>query len=194
MSLAEHPGVWDRVQAALPALAQAGAAQQAPLDWGRLQGLVQRWPDTPASVQQHLAPRLAQALARVQANVQAHDPSDAATGLTAPRPARPAPVHWPKADAAPPPGLRSAPALRQSLARLRLAAQVQQAMQAAPASAGPLHAQVLVQRSLGWMQSLSPGYLQHFMQHLDALQALEDGQRRPSAPKAKAAPARATKA
>lgn len=178
----------ERVQQALPALAEAGAAGRAPLAWGRLQALLQRWPQAPARVQAHLASHLTRALAAVQTQLAQPAP---ASGLP-PVAARPSTL-WPPHRPAPA-GLRHAPALQQQLTRLRLAQQLQQVLAAAPSGAGPLHAQVLVQRSLAGMQALSPAYLRHFMQHLDALQALEDGQRRPTAPKAKAAAARAAKA
>lgn len=51
--------------------------------------------------------------------------------------------------------------------------QVDQATARQPANPGPLNSHVLVLRALALMRELSPEYLRHFLDHVQALQALE---------------------
>lgn len=48
-------------------------------------------------------------------------------------------------------------------------AQLRQSQEQVPDNAGPLHSSHLVHRSLSLMRGLSPGYLQRFLAHLEAL-------------------------
>jgi hypothetical protein len=58
-------------------------------------------------------------------------------------------------------------------ARLRAQSQLRQALEQAPADAGPLNSTRLVHRSLTLMRELSPGYLEQFMSYVDALSWME---------------------
>jgi len=51
--------------------------------------------------------------------------------------------------------------------------QLRATLQPPPAGAGPLNSASLAHRALALMRTASPGYLQHFMAHLDALSWLE---------------------
>lgn len=51
--------------------------------------------------------------------------------------------------------------------------QLRTALQPPPAGAGPLNSASLAHRALALMRATSPGYLQHFVAHLDALSWLE---------------------
>lgn len=51
--------------------------------------------------------------------------------------------------------------------------QLRATLQPPPADAGPLNSASLSHRALALMRTTSPGYLQHFMAHLDALSWLE---------------------
>lgn len=51
--------------------------------------------------------------------------------------------------------------------------QVRQSQEQVPDNAGPLHSSHLVHRSLSLMRGLSPGYLQCFLGHLEALTWLD---------------------
>ncbi len=81
-----------------------------------------------------------------------------------------------KADAAPP----QAPRLLQALNRIRASSREQQrrqridnALNQVPSDAGPLNSHRLVSQALRTLQALSPAYLEHFANHVDALMALE---------------------
>ena len=51
--------------------------------------------------------------------------------------------------------------------------QLRATLQPPPAGAGPLNSASLAHRALALMRTACPGYLQHFMAHLDALSWLE---------------------
>lgn len=51
--------------------------------------------------------------------------------------------------------------------------QLRATLQPPPAGAGPLNSASLAHRALALMRTTCPGYLQHFMAHLDALSWLE---------------------
>jgi len=51
--------------------------------------------------------------------------------------------------------------------------QLRQSREQVPDNAGPLNSSHLVHRSLSLMRGLSPGYLQHFLGHLEALSWME---------------------
>ncbi|TEA80169.1 DUF2894 domain-containing protein [Allopusillimonas ginsengisoli] len=57
--------------------------------------------------------------------------------------------------------------------RLNTTRQLKQSQEKVPHNAGPLNSSSLVHRSLALMGELSPGYLQHFLSHLDALSWME---------------------
>jgi hypothetical protein len=58
---------------------------------------------------------------------------------------------------------------RSTWTRLSTNRQLRQSQEQVPDNAGPLHSSSIVNRSLSLMRELSPGYLEHFLAHLDAL-------------------------
>jgi len=56
---------------------------------------------------------------------------------------------------------------------VRTESQLRQSMEEAPENSGPLNARALVQRAVGLMRELSPGYLQHFLAYVDDLSWIE---------------------
>ncbi len=62
---------------------------------------------------------------------------------------------------------------RRTWAELRSGQQMRQSLQPLPDDAGPLNSAVLVQRALTRMRELSPGYLRHFLDYVDALSWVE---------------------
>ena len=58
-------------------------------------------------------------------------------------------------------------------ARLRTQQRLRQALDQVPAQAGPLNSSQLVHRALHLLAEESPGYLEAFMQHVDALMWME---------------------
>lgn len=91
-----------------------------------------------------------------------------------------------------PPGaeLRSVQAFRESWARMATEDQVSEAVQRGPENAGPLNSQMLVLRTLGLLQTLSPDYLQRFVAHADALLWLDQAANSMKQPAAKVKAAR----
>lgn len=63
--------------------------------------------------------------------------------------------------------------MREAWEQLHAQSRLRIAMQQAPAEGGPLNSAVLVHRMLDTMQTLSPGYLRHFIAHADSLAWLE---------------------
>lgn len=63
--------------------------------------------------------------------------------------------------------------VRRLWSRLRAESQLRESLETAPTDAGPLNSGRLVHRSLTLMREQSPGYLQSFLSHLDALAWLE---------------------
>ena len=62
---------------------------------------------------------------------------------------------------------------RGTWSRLHVQHRLVQALAQVPAQAGPLNTEHLLHQALTLMQGTSPGYLQHFMVHVEALLALE---------------------
>ncbi len=62
---------------------------------------------------------------------------------------------------------------RKAWSRFNTHRQLRQSLEQVPKNAGPLNSSSLVHRSLALMGELSPGYLQHFLSHLDALSWME---------------------
>jgi hypothetical protein len=56
---------------------------------------------------------------------------------------------------------------------VRTESQLRQSMAEAPENSGPLNSRALVQRAIGLMRELSPGYLQHFLAYVDDLSWIE---------------------
>ena len=86
-----------------------------------------------------------------------------------------------------PPGaeLRSVQAFRDSWARIAAENEVTKAVQRGPENAGPLNSHMLVLRTLGVLQTLSPDYLRRFVAHADALLWLDQAGPRLKQPAAK---------
>ncbi len=208
----------DALTERLQALAAQGAATRAPLDWHVVTVLAQRTQAETGAVQARLAERLAQALARVDAQLASAAPAPAAAtrpsplaalleemgaAPLAPPPAAASSRHRPRATTAAPrtaasphPELKSVGRMRKTLSRLKVRQQLSQALAQPPEHAGPINSQMLVLRSLALMQDISPEYLHRFMSHVDALMTLEDAQKLPvpgqSATKAGKAPSKAS--
>ena len=62
---------------------------------------------------------------------------------------------------------------REIWSRVDLGRQLRQSQEQVPDSAGPLNSSHLVHHALALMQSASPGYLQHFLSHMESLSWLE---------------------
>lgn len=67
------------------------------------------------------------------------------------------------------PELRSAARFRETWSRISAEEEVTQAAERAPDNAGPLNSHMLVLRTLGLMQELSPDYLRRFISHAETL-------------------------
>ena len=67
------------------------------------------------------------------------------------------------------PELRSAARFRETWSRFSAEEEVTQAVERAPDNAGPLNSHMLVLRTLGLMQELSPDYLRRFISHAETL-------------------------
>lgn len=76
-------------------------------------------------------------------------------------------------DTPAPPAERAVHEFRKIWSRVRVQSQLKQSLEQAPANAGPLNSGALVHRSIALMQTLSPGYLQHFLAYVDALACME---------------------
>ncbi len=69
--------------------------------------------------------------------------------------------------------MKSVEQFRHAWGRMKVQDQVGRALAQCPVNAGPLNSHRLVLRTLGLMQDLSPGYMHHFMAHLDTLLRLD---------------------
>jgi hypothetical protein len=93
-----------------------------------------------------------------------------------------------------PPGTRSElktiRKFRNTWSKLSADKQVAQALEQAPANAGPINSHMLVLRSLALMRDISPDYLNRFMSYADTLLCLDQGEKeKPASPKKKTAKA-----
>lgn len=209
--------------AALASLQAAGAAQRDPIGFHHMGLLAQRLQNQPEAVQRILASRLREAMARATQALDAA-PAQSQPGSRTAAQAKPSPLgalnrHIQDVSAAPPmaetsveaaglprgasvatpPALKSLDRFRNTWAKVATDAQLQQALARAPDNAGPLNSHLLVLRTLGTLNELSPEYLRGLMAQLDALQWLEQVTQKPTQkpalkPAAKAAPKAAPKA
>lgn len=73
---------------------------------------------------------------------------------------------------------------RNTWSKLSADKQVAQALEQAPANAGPINSHMLVLRSLAMMRDISPDYLNRFMSYADTLLCLDQGEKeKPEGPK-----------
>jgi AcrR family transcriptional regulator len=73
---------------------------------------------------------------------------------------------------------------RNTWSKLSADKQVAQALDQAPANAGPINSHMLVLRSLALMRDISPDYLNRFMSYTDTLLCLDQGEKeKPATPK-----------
>lgn len=73
---------------------------------------------------------------------------------------------------------------RNTWSKLSVDKQVRQALDQAPANAGPINSHMLVLRSLALMRDIAPDYLNRFMAYADTLLCLDQGEKeKPAAPK-----------
>ncbi|WP_295375334.1 DUF2894 domain-containing protein [uncultured Pseudacidovorax sp.] len=84
-----------------------------------------------------------------------------------------------------PPELKALRRFRGTWSRLSAQQRLREATAQVPAQAGPLNSHHLVHRALALMQQLSPGYLEHFVGHVDALLSIEQLQSPPPPPPVK---------
>lgn len=84
------------------------------------------------------------------------------------------------------PELRSAARFRETWSRISAEEEVTQAVERAPDNAGPLNSHMLVLRTLGLMQKLSPDYLRRFLSHAETLLWLDQAGVRMKLPSGKA--------
>ncbi|RYF80346.1 MAG: DUF2894 domain-containing protein, partial [Comamonadaceae bacterium] len=75
-----------------------------------------------------------------------------------------------------PPDLKAMGYFRSTWSRLSAERRLTQSLARVPDKAGPLNAQHLVHQTLAVMRELSPGYLNHFLDHADTLMWLERAQ------------------
>lgn len=187
----------------LAALRGAGAARLDPARFHALEALARRLEGQPQPVRQLLERKLetglaalAQRLAPAPIAVRAGKPTAGPLAqliehLRSATQARQQAV--PPGEAQDPHELPSARRFRQAWDGLRLLQQVDQAVAARPANAGPLNSHALVLQSLELMRGLSPDYLRRFVSALETLQWLEqarDQLPRPAAKGTAAKPAR----
>lgn len=157
-----HQGAVRRVlDDKLQRLRSAQMAQQAQLAQGLalapaqapIEGLAQASP-----AQQPLA----ELLAHMARHTQAAQPPDVTMS---------APLGAPNASA--PMELKAIRNYRSTWSRLRAERRLHQALALVPHNAGPLNTQRLLHQALHVMQRASPGYLLHFMAHVESLLALD---------------------
>lgn len=79
--------------------------------------------------------------------------------------------------AAPRPELKTIRNFRNTWSKLSVEKQVTQALEHAPANAGPINSHMLVLRSLALMRDVSPDYLNRFMTYADTLLCLDQGEK-----------------
>ncbi|QAU32949.1 DUF2894 domain-containing protein [Janthinobacterium sp. 17J80-10] len=70
---------------------------------------------------------------------------------------------------------------RNTWSKLSVDKQVAQALEQAPANAGPINSHMLVLRSLALMREISPDYLNRFMAYADTLLCLDQGEKEKAA-------------
>ena len=183
--------------AALEVLRARGAARLDPVRFRALEALVPRVATLQGRARDRLQERLARWLADctwaveraatrpvpgpgcgpLAALVADLDPA----GIDAPAVAAPAPR--------PPAELRAVRDHRQAWAQLGVERRLLQALAQVPGQAGPLNTQRLLHQALRAMRDTSPGYLQHFVLHVEALLWLDAAGLPPvAAPGASAAP------
>lgn len=82
------------------------------------------------------------------------------------------------------PELKTIRNFRNTWSKLSADKQVAQALEQAPANAGPINSHMLVLRSLALMRDISPDYLNRFMSYADTLLSLDQGEKeKPASPK-----------
>jgi hypothetical protein len=175
--------------AALDALRARGADRLDPVRWACTEALARRMARWQGPVRQRLEARLRQLLACWQGELDGDAVRPLPTGAAAPPPPpgaaalaalaawiRPLPPPANRRAAAPDGSTTELRALRRfrgEWARLRAEQRLAGALAQVPAKAGPLHSTGLALRAVQLMRALSPGYLQHFVVHVDALLWLE---------------------
>jgi hypothetical protein len=75
------------------------------------------------------------------------------------------------------PELKTIRNFRNTWSKLSVEKQVTQALEQAPANAGPINSHMLVLRSLALMRDISPDYLNRFMTYADTLLCLDQGEK-----------------
>lgn len=190
------------LQARLAAWRDAGADRADPSAFLAMEALARRTVGQPQRIQQLLVPRLEAALDRYAAGLSARPAQASEAPATAPRGAlgqladalaqrgRSAPEDGPPLLATAegqsrPPELKALRRFRGTWSRLSAQQRLRDATAQVPAQAGPLNSHQLVYRALALMQQLAPGYLEHFVGHVDALLSIEQLQSPPPPPPVK---------
>lgn len=163
------------LQQKLAQVGERGGGRAAPIAFRLLQTLCARMESLAPDVQALLAPRAAAALADCEAALRAR------RGNRPVAPRSPSALQQLNATlaqrrgtaGAQDPGLASAVRFRSGWARQAALQRVEVALARRPSKAGPLNSHAIAVESLALMRDLSPGYLQHFIQQVEALQQLE---------------------
>lgn len=77
------------------------------------------------------------------------------------------------------PELKTLKDFRSTWSKLSIDKQLAQALEQAPANAGPINSHMLVLRSLALMRDIAPDYLNRFMSYADTLLSLDPGEKEP---------------
>lgn len=181
--MVEHPPGADGWLAACRA---QGADRHDPVRFRLIEAMARRTAGHAGPLRERLAQRLQQLIDGYPVDAPADVPAEATRPGTAPAAVPPGPLARLVAalaapsDVAGPPG---APALhelktlgyfRSTWSRLSAERRLTQSLAQVPDNAGPLNSQQLVHRALQLMRELSPGYLEHFVQHVDGLLWLDE--------------------
>lgn len=169
-----------------------GAQRHDPVRFRLIEAMAQRAAGHHGLAAERLAQRLQQLAAAYDDALRAAAP--AAAVAAAARPAAPAPTSplgqllaALAAHAPAEPELRTLRDFRSTWSRLSAERRLSQSLAVVPDNAGPLNSQQLVHRALRLMGELSPGYLDHFVQQVDALLWLDQLNAAGAAPRKPAA-------
>jgi hypothetical protein len=183
--------------AAIEALRARGASRLAPVRWRQLEALARRAAAHQGRTRQLLDDRLAQLLAACAKDLERRG-GDAAEAVPPPPrhetlggllahiasqtldPVAPQPAGRGVGDGKPAAELKAVRDHRDTWSRLSADRRLMQALAQVPGQAGPLNTQRLLHQAMTVMRDASPGYLHHFLSHVEALLWLDQA-RWPSA-------------
>lgn len=148
-----------------------GAQRQDPVRFRLIEAMAQRAAGHQGLAAERLAQRLQQLAAAYDAALRQAPPAPAPAERASSTTTGPLGqlVAALAAHAPPEPELRTLRDFRSTWSRLSAERRLTQSLAVVPDNAGPLNSQQLVHRALRLMRELSPGYLDRFVQHVDAL-------------------------